>query len=229
MDSFRERSVGLADTLGERFRRLREEMHVSLEAAARKIGVQPKHLRAIEQGRYGDLPGPVYAKNFVRQYARFLEVHEATAIQRFEREYAVAQRFAPPPTLAPAKPVADRAILTPRGIRRGLIVLLALAVLVYLGVEVRNLAAAPKLIIASPPEELTTIERSVELTGSTDPETTVTANGKPILVDRSGHFQELLDLQDGLNTIVIRAVRKRGNATTIVRKILVQSSNSGGE
>ncbi len=222
MALFRKKIVGVTDTLGDRLHRLREEAGLPLDAVAARTGISEKHLHAIEEGRYSDLPGLVYARNFVRKYAAVLEVREETVLQMFDREYAVGTKVAPPRSTAPLRPIRHSIGLTPIVLRRALILLLGLVVLVYLGVELRHLTSPPIVTIASPPEQLTIAERAVELVGSTEPETTVTANGKPVLVDRQGNFREVLDLQDGLNTILIRAVKKRGQATVVTRNILVQ-------
>lgn len=227
MTPFSVRRVGGADTLGERLRRLREAAGLSLEELAARAQVPARHLRAIEEGQYAVLPGLVYGRHFVRRLAVTLEVREATVLDRFEREYRLATRTASPkPTAPPSRPVRMGSLVTPRRLRVAFLVALGLAVLVYLATELQRLAAPPTLVVLSPTVDQTTRERSVELSGRTNPETTVTANGRVILVDRSGAFSELLDLQPGLNTIVIRAQRKRGGTTTVIRRILVQSSDS---
>jgi len=197
---------------------------LSISDVSLKIRINPKYIEAIESGEYRKIPGIVYARNFVRLYARFLNVREATALGLFEEEYRIADT-----SVSASKPTPNprvHPLLTPRGIRRSIILLLSAAVLVYLGLEIRNITAAPALTIASPNDQTTTDQRTIELRGMTEPETTVTANGRTIPVDREGNFRETLDLQDGLNTIVIRSVKKRGGATTVVRNILVSQSDS---
>ncbi len=223
MAAFRQKSIGTADTLGERFKRIRDELGLSVEEAAVRSGISAKYVRTIEEGRYTDLPGAVYAKNFVRKYAQALEVSEETAVGLFEREHSVAAKLSPAPSAAPARPVRVRALLTPEGIKWVIVLVLGLAVLVYLGLEIRNFTAPPSLVVVSPPEQTTTASRSVELAGTTTPEATVTVNGKVVLVDRQGQFREQLDLQDGLNTLIVKAQKKRGKASTVVRQILVTS------
>ncbi|MBI4089801.1 MAG: helix-turn-helix domain-containing protein [Candidatus Kerfeldbacteria bacterium] len=222
MTDFRSRSIQAVDTLGERLRRMRRENGLSLETVSRRTGVSLKHLQAIEDGRYGDLPGAVYARSFIRAYARALDVREDAALQQFDREYAIAAKLRPSPPADPTSPQPPRVWVTPQRMRWAAVVLLTIGILVYLGLEIRNLNSPPSLTIESPVDQLTTAARTVELIGQTDPETVVTANGRPIVVDRSGRFREVLDLQVGLNTVVIRAERKRGSATTVVRQILVQ-------
>ncbi len=226
MSAFRKKSIGATDTLGERLKRVREELGFSVDEAASRSGISAKYIQTIEEGRYRDLPGTVYAKNFVKKYARLLEVSEETAIGLFERELQVADKLSPAPSGAPATPVRVRARLTPEGIKWAVVLVLGIAILIYLGLEIRNFTAPPSLVVVSPPDQMTTTNRSVELQGTTAPEITVTVNGKVVLVDRQGQFREQLDLQDGLNTIIVSAQKKRGTATTVVRRILVTSSTN---
>lgn len=226
MTAFIHKNVAASVTLGERLRSVREEARWTLDEASSRSGIRAAYLAAIEEGRYGDLPGAVYARNFVRRYAKILEVSEAAVLEMFDREHAVSKRIDPSPHDRIARSVHVREIITPQRIRWGIIVLLGIAILVYLGLELRNFTAPPMLVIDYPPEQLTTESRSVELRGSTNPEVTVTVNGKSILVDRNGVFRESLDLQDGLNTVIIRAQKKRGNAATVVRSILVNQSTN---
>lgn len=219
MSAFRQKSIGATDTLGERLKRVREELGFSVEEAAQRTGISTKYVQAIEEGSYSELPGTVYTKNFIRKYAHVLEVSEETAVGLFEREHSVAVRLSP----APAKPARVRAWLTPEGIKWAFILVLGIAVLVYLGLEIRNFTAPPSLVVVSPPDQTTTTSRSVELAGTTTPEATVTVNGKAVLVDRQGAFSEQLDLQDGLNTVIVKAQKKHGKASTVVRQILVTS------
>lgn len=222
MQIFKKKQVSVSATLGDRFREVREEMGWSIEDAASRTGIRASYLEAIEKGRYGDIPGAVYARNFVRKYASVLEVSESAALDLFDQEHSVTKQLAPSPNDAQRRSGEVRAIITPQGIRWFLIILLGVSVLVYLGLELRNFTAPPMLLVEYPPEELTIAVRSVELRGTTDPEVTVTVNGRAIIVDRNGKFQQTLDLQDGLNSIIIRAQKKRGDATTVERQILVK-------
>lgn len=60
------------EDLGARLRALRESRGHDLEDVARHIKLSERTLLSIEEGRQNDLPHPVYAKGFIRAYARFL-------------------------------------------------------------------------------------------------------------------------------------------------------------
>lgn len=55
--------------LHERLRRARAACGEELSALSRRTGVRLHHLRAIEDGRFGDLPPGIYARSAVRAFA----------------------------------------------------------------------------------------------------------------------------------------------------------------
>ncbi|MGQ9582060.1 MAG: right-handed parallel beta-helix repeat-containing protein [Thermoplasmatota archaeon] len=70
----------------------------------------------------------------------------------------------------------------------------------------------PPLNIDSPPSGVSvTNQTSVWLNGSTEPGTLVTLNGLPLLVDSSGYFSELVELEEGVNVLVVEARDLAGN------------------
>ncbi|MBE9010590.1 helix-turn-helix domain-containing protein [Pseudanabaenaceae cyanobacterium LEGE 13415] len=64
----REQAERLAE-LGHQLRDRREKQDISLEKVAGTTCIQPRLLRAIEQGKIEELPEPVYIRSFIRQYA----------------------------------------------------------------------------------------------------------------------------------------------------------------
>lgn len=68
LPTHREQAERLAE-LGNRLRDRREAQGISLETVAGTTCIQPRLLRAIEQGKIEELPEPVYVHSFIRQYA----------------------------------------------------------------------------------------------------------------------------------------------------------------
>lgn len=64
----REQAERLAE-LGARLRDRRQAQEIPLERVAGTTCIQPRLLRAIEQGKIDELPEPVYIHSFIRQYA----------------------------------------------------------------------------------------------------------------------------------------------------------------
>ena len=60
--------------IGERLKAARIEQGLSLEDIQQTLKIRLKYLQAIEDGRLEDIPGLVYARGFIRSYARLLSV-----------------------------------------------------------------------------------------------------------------------------------------------------------
>jgi cytoskeleton protein RodZ len=73
--------------LGERFRQAREALGISITEASTATRILPRYLQAIEAGDVASLPGDVYARGFVRNYAQLLGLpaEEMVALYRQER------------------------------------------------------------------------------------------------------------------------------------------------
>jgi cytoskeleton protein RodZ len=63
-------------SVGEALRRERLRRNLDLEAVSRELKISPRMLEAIEAEQFEKLPGGVFAKSFVRQYARLLGLDE---------------------------------------------------------------------------------------------------------------------------------------------------------
>lgn len=59
------RSLSLAE--------MRRRHGMSIEQIAAKTKISSRYLKAIEAGRFGDLPGGVYSRSYIRQYAAAIE------------------------------------------------------------------------------------------------------------------------------------------------------------
>lgn len=66
----------------------RQQLGVDLRDVAETLRIRYVFLQAIEDGRYGDLPGTAYAAGFVRSYAEFLGLDADTMSRRFKEESA---------------------------------------------------------------------------------------------------------------------------------------------
>ena len=63
-------------SVGETLRRERLRRNLELERISAELKISPRFLEAIEEEKFERLPGGVFAKSFVRQYARLLGLDE---------------------------------------------------------------------------------------------------------------------------------------------------------
>jgi hypothetical protein len=77
----------------------REAQGLSLSDAERLTCLREKHLRALEEDRFDALPGPTYARAFLRSYSNALGLQADSFVMEFD------ERFPEPEEEAPAEPV----------------------------------------------------------------------------------------------------------------------------
>lgn len=74
------------ETVGDLLRRAREGRGEELETVATRLRIRPGYLKAIEAGRFQDLPGLTYAVGFVRTYADHVGLDAEDVVRRFRDE-----------------------------------------------------------------------------------------------------------------------------------------------
>jgi cytoskeletal protein RodZ len=101
--------------VGATLRTARERNGFEVAAVATTLRVQPAHLIAIEQGRFAELPGQVYAIGFLRSYAEYLGFDGEAAVRRVKEEMSGedgrAARLTFPVPVAEARTPGPRLLL----------------------------------------------------------------------------------------------------------------------
>lgn len=72
--------------VGDILRREREKQGLKIADIERGTSIRGRYIEHIEQGNIGELPGLVYAKGFVRNYANFLRMDPEPLVQQFAEE-----------------------------------------------------------------------------------------------------------------------------------------------
>tara|TARA_B100001123_G_scaffold195758_1_gene223015 strand:- start:1619 stop:2656 length:1038 start_codon:yes stop_codon:yes gene_type:complete len=65
------------------FRKMRRELNRDLVEVADVLRIREVYLKAIEEGRFDQLPGPTYATGFVRAYAGYLDLDIEEVMRRY--------------------------------------------------------------------------------------------------------------------------------------------------
>src|SRR5438094_4843287 len=130
-----------ASTLPERLLAARERKGVDLYRAERDTKIRARYLAALERGEYGELPGDVYTKGFLRNYALYLSLDPEEVIGQWRRERG---NVAPPKTvLTIPKPIAQPRPglqFSPGIVIAALLTVLIVAIGVWLGIQVMRFA-----------------------------------------------------------------------------------------
>lgn len=71
------------ESVGEFFKQVRETKGLTVDEVASKTRIRTDFVKALEDGNFAKLPDQVFARGFVRSYARSLGLDEEDAIHRF--------------------------------------------------------------------------------------------------------------------------------------------------
>ena len=72
--------------VGDILRREREKQGLTIADIEKGTSIRGLYIEHIERGNIGELPGLVYAKGFVRNYAKFLRLNAEALVQQFAEE-----------------------------------------------------------------------------------------------------------------------------------------------
>ncbi len=64
--------------------RLRESKGISLRQIADSTKISLRFLEAIERGDFSQLPGGIYDRSYIRQYARAIDIEESRLLAYYE-------------------------------------------------------------------------------------------------------------------------------------------------
>lgn len=149
-------------SLPDRLAAARERKGVDLTRAERDTKIRARYLSALERGDYRELPGAVYTKGFLRNYAIYLGLDADDVLRQWRRERG--EQGAPEPLVVPPRPIAapPRPLtFSPSVIVAALMTLGVAAFGVYLAVQLLRYAKPPELTVTNPPVAVLDVEDGV--------------------------------------------------------------------
>lgn len=202
--------------LPERLYAARERKGVDLYRAERDTKIRARYLSALERGDYRELPGPVYTKGFLRNYAVYLGLDPEEIVVQWRRERGSEARDVAPPITIPRPIAAPRKGLTvsPFLVVLALMSIGVLAFGVYLGVQLLRFAKPPTIAVTDPATAVIEVEESstaYTLRGVTIPGGTVTiaTPGRDpynVSAKNTGAWSAEVDLRRGRNQFDVSAL-----------------------
>ena len=176
-DAGRGVTVDPGPSLPERLYAARERKGVDLYRAERDTKIRARYLGALERGDYKELPGAVYTKGFLRNYALYLGLDPDEVLLQWRRERGDVKEAAP--AIVVPKPIAaPRQGLTfsPSIVVVALLTIVVLAFGAYLGVQVLRFAKPPTIAVTQPSAAVIDVDETTTtylLEGTTLPGATV--------------------------------------------------------
>jgi len=224
MVGFRRKEISNPLCLGEQLKGRRVELNITLAEVAKKVCISKNYLEALEEGRYDELPGEVYLKNFLKVYTKFLNLDYKHLLECCQSEKKIYNKTKQHKVNDFKKPVERVSrfnfVATPKIIKGLIVVALAICCLAYLGIKVQGIMEPPFLIVHSPANNLNTSQNFIEINGEAGKEATLEINGQQVLANSDGFFKETVDLLPGVNSIEIKAKKRHGKEIAIYRQII---------
>jgi cytoskeletal protein RodZ len=202
-----------AVSLGERLLAARERKGVDLYRAERDTKIRARYLGALERGEYRELPGSVYTKGFLRNYALYLGLDPDEMLLQWRREQGEG-RVDPSPSIVLPRPLtAPRQGLTfsPAIVVAALMTVVLILFVGYLAIQFLRFAKPPAISVSDPGTAVSEVsETATEFTfrGTTIPRGTVTISDSAghqvqATADSVGVWSQTVQLRRGRNDFKI--------------------------
>jgi len=207
-------AAGTLTSLPERLLSARERKGVDLFRAERDTKIRARYLAALERGDYRELPGAVYTKGFLRNYALYLGLDPDEILLQWRRERG--EGTADPVPVVPRTVNAPRQGITisPRVFGGLLLALVVVVVVGYVATQLVRFSKPPTITVTDPSTAVVTVDDSATtytLRGTTNPGATVSVTipgrDQPIQVtaDANGSWTVDVELRRGRNEFSVTA------------------------
>ena len=223
--SFVIRTLQSEQTLGEKLKHMRKELNFTLSEMSEKTKIRKAWLKAFEENRFGELPDPVYAKNFLKLYVRSLGGDVAYFLNQFEEECSTCS-FIDHSRMPRTRALAWQFLVASRFVKVLGVLLVAGAVSVYVGGQVQAILAPPELIVLSPSDGDLLHEAQTTVSGRAQEEAHVRINDVDVLLNADGTFSAEVALERGLNVITIESAKRYSKSTIEYRRVILDQDNS---
>ena len=215
--------------LGELLRQQREKRGITLDQAAADTRIREKFLKALEDGDLQSLPGAVYTKGFLRNYADYLGLDDEELVVQFHEERG-GQQAEPKRRYTTLKPIGSRSLVFTPAVLVPVVVLATILLFVgYLYYQFTSFAVAPALDVTEPATDAIAQDASFLVKGHTVPNGRVTIQifpGPLTLADihpaADGTFSAPVTLTAGSNHIVVEVLDPSGKVSRVNRSVILQ-------
>ena len=225
-------AVDPGPSLPDRLTAARERKGVDLIRAERETKIRVRYLSALESGDYRDLPGAVYTKGFLRNYAIYLGLDPEDVLRQWRRERGEAT--APEAVIVPPRPLAEPARplnFSPSIVVAALLTVGVVLFFVYLGAQLLRYSRPPDLTVTNPAQAVINVDEattSYRLAGTSTAGATITiltpGQEEPYrtTAQSSGDWSIQVDLRRGQNRFEINAVNpETGKAAETPRTVVI--------
>lgn len=211
------------ETIGERLRKRREKLGLSIKDVAKELQTSHKFIQALEEDRYEIFSAKIYAQGFLQKMLKLLAIEEKDEmLHEFTGEWEVRVLNEKRKSFSLPEYRRNQHWLTPKriGITVGGIIFLIL--FIFLTIQVRGFVSPPIFELYKPGKNALISEPLAEIRGRTEKESRLTINGREVRIDQYGNFKDEIDLLPGVNELNFAVENRFGKKTEVVRYVVVK-------
>lgn len=181
----------------------------------RETKIKKEFIEAVEKQDWQVLPEYPVVQGFVKSMAGALRLNRCSIMALLRRDY-------PPKKVSinPKPDVSDKFVWSPKLTFVVGIILVALAILGYLGFQYADYISPPELTVVRPKNEEIVTVRKLIVEGVADSDAVVRVNNQPVLMGEDGSFVTEIEIFEGTGEIVVKAISRSGKETEVRRKII---------
>lgn len=209
-------------SIGATLKSLRKRQGISLDMIAKSTNIQRGVLEAFEADRHHELPDPIYARHFLKQFVEAVHGDTEYFLARYDEECGTCPANVTELKIPRQRVARDLLRRWRPMIGKLAIALAALLLLGYIGTQIHARLSPPTLVVDQPAQDIQTTSATLEVTGQTEKEVYISINDHPVLTDPTGRFKTDVTLTRGLNIITVEARRKYGRPQVIHRSVFLE-------
>lgn len=206
---------------GQKLLEERLKKDLTIDEVAKIIKIRASFLSAIEKGEYAKLPAGAYTQGFVKNYAAFLGIPQREILPLFRREFNEKESLRVLP-----QGFSRTEEIRLRGFKIGQtalgVLLVFFTLLIYILFQYRFIIINPPLEVFTPLDNQK-VSQNLTVSGKTDPNSTISVNDFPVVLDRDGKFTKNLTLFYGKAIIRVIAQNRLGKKTILERNVEVKN------
>ncbi|TAL49711.1 hypothetical protein EPN81_04965 [Patescibacteria group bacterium] len=214
------RKFDYRESLGGKLKTIRTAAGLTLCEMSAKTKIRKTFLQAFEAGQFAKLPDPVYARNFLKVYVRALGGDVEYFMQQFEAECGTCD-FTNNARLPRARVHTLQFLVASRFVKIFALSLVGIAIVGYLGIQMRAIISPPELMVFAPTDGILTQEALISVTGQAQEGARVKVNGIDVLLSQDGTFEVDVALERGLNVIAIESTKRYSKPATEYRRVVL--------
>lgn len=210
------------EQIAEELKNTRLRNNLKLEQITEKLKINLRYLKALEAGDLKKLPAGIYGRNFLKEYAFFLQLDATHLLELFDAEVGKKNNEKPKNIFIKKTGNAHHFITIPKIIKNLIFISIIGIIIAYLIYSINNIIAPPQITLLYPDKDLVTEEANITIKGQAEAETKITINQEAILMDTNFIFEKTINLKKGINNIEIIGQKKYSKQNIINRKILAK-------